>query len=357
MPGDIKYLPNAEFWSSQLYENDRRYFTQKTLPYNMSGSQLAIINNYGYMFGGDNITGSKIIKFNVSNPLSFIDDGYNLPDSLSGSQLAVIDDKIYLFGGADGNIATNKIFYCFTADPLTWFNSGATLPTATAHSSLIILDNFIYLFGGEDNSTPSDIIMRAPIANPLSWSNVGTLPTTLYGSQPAILNNKLYLFGGVESNYLNPSKVILSANRSNPLSWTRELKTLPKAVAYGQYITVGIFGYLFGGDISGTSIYRCVTTDASTWVDTGKKIPGHTTQSQIAIVDDIIYLFAGNGTTVIYKSGVIKKYNYTYNYNYYSNPLMPQVYNWNKSTVKNSTDDNDLFRLIGFPYWKTDFKL
>jgi N-acetylneuraminic acid mutarotase len=323
----------------------------------MASSQLAIIGDYGYLFGGDNITGSKILKFSVSDPFIFIDDGYNLPDSVYGSQLAVVGSKIYLFGGADDGVATNKIFYCFTSNPLVWFTAGSTLPVAIAHSSLVILDSYLYLFGGEDGSTPSDIIMRAPISNPLTWSVVGSLPTHLYGSQPAILNDKLYLFGGIESNYFNPSAIILSANRATPLIWTKEAKSLPQKTAFAQYITIGTFGYLFGGNISGTSIYRCTATDAVTWTNTGKKLPGHTNQSQIAIIDDAIYLFAGNGTTVIYKSGVIKKYNYTYNYNYHTNPLMPQVYNWNKASVKNATDDNDLFRIIGFPYWKTDFKI
>ncbi len=233
---------------------------------------------------------------------------------MAGSQLAIVNDVIYLFGGttdATLSSATDTIFSAPASNPLNWTNNGHLLPRKLHHSQVAVIGNNLYLFGGNEVNSASNVILTAPLSNPLSWTNTGsTLPDALYGSQLAILDGYVFLFGGL-LDPITSTPNIYSATLSHPLVWSVS-GLLPLPISYGQFATIGAQGYLFTPTNAATSftrIFRCNLTNPNAWVDTQSTLNSSVSQSHLAIVYDRIFLFGGNGTTVIMANNSVLKYN------------------------------------------------
>lgn len=330
-------LPNALDWST----------TKRVLSESTYDSHVAIVGNYVYLFGGK--FNNKIYRATLDNPADWKDTGARLPTALSGAQLAIIDGTIYLFGGNNGE-ATDTIYSASTSDPLTWTNHGSKLPRKLHNSQLGIINGFIYLFGGNEVNNSSDVIFRASVADPLTWVDTGArLPTPLYGSQIAIIGNNIYLYGGLLFPD-TPTANIYVAPTATPLTWTIPL-TLPYKISNGQFFTIGTRGYLVTPTVAPTSftrILRCELNSPLQWVDTLHTVPGAISQSQVAIIYDRIWLFGGNGSSVIFANNSLLKYKLG----------SAAVLNYGAitRTQYNSTPNPlDLFRVLGFPNWKTDY--
>lgn len=143
--------------------------TGRTLPTSLEKSQLAIIGDYIYLFGGDNPYSSSrensvnvIYRAPVSDPLTWTNTGRTLPGVLSQSQVAVIGDYVYLFGGNAPGF-TNVIYRAPVTDPLTWSNTGSVLPAALYGSQVAIIGSNVYLFGGVNGTPYTKVIFRAPL--------------------------------------------------------------------------------------------------------------------------------------------------------------------------------------------------
>lgn len=334
-------LPNPLDWAS----------TFSVLPTAIASSQLAILDGYAYLFGG---TDSNIIySASLNTPTNWVDTGARLPITLGGSQLAIIDGYVYLFGGQTGasaTTATDVILSAPVSNPLNWTNNGSLLPRKLSNSQLCIAGNNVYLFGGSEVNNPSNVILSAPIANPLAWTDTGArLPVPLYGSQLAIVDGYAYLLGG----QLTPSSatsIIYSASLVAPTVWNN-VGNLPYPAYFGQFCTIGQQGFLFtqaSAPTSGTRIFRCQLSNPTLWVDTLSTIPGTAHQSQLAIIYDRIWLFGGNGSSIIFANNSILKYKLD----------SAAVVNYGSITRTqfNSTPNPlNLFEVIGFPYWKTDY--
>jgi N-acetylneuraminic acid mutarotase len=334
-------LPNPLAWSP----------TRQVLPTYISDSQVAIVDGYLYLFGG---AGSNAILIaSVDNPTLWSNTGATLPTPLAGSQLAIINNTIYLFGGAtDGTLAspTANIYTAPVSNPLNWTNHGALLPAPLHHAQLGIAGNNLYLFGGNGVNAATNTIYTAPITNPLVWSNtLSVLPVPLYGSQLGIINNSLYLFGGLLSPN-SPTANIYSASISIPTSWSL-VGALPYPAAYGQFAIVGSQGFLFTPTVStasNTRILSCNLTTPAQWVDTNQTIKASLSQSQLAIVNDRLFLLGGNGNTAIMAN---------HQYLAYSLNGAPAVsYNYTTRTaVSEAPTELALFQVLGFPPWRTDY--
>lgn len=336
-------LPNALDWAS----------TFTVLPANVYDSQIAIINGTAYLFGG--INSNVIWAASLNTPTKWYDTGGRLPITLAGSQLAIIGQTIYLFGGTtDATLtsATDVILSAPLSNPLQWTNNGSLLPRKLSHSQMSVMGNNVYLFGGYESNNASNVIFSAPLSNPLLWSDTGsTLPIPLYGSQLAVNDGYAYLLGGLLTPQTSTA-AIYATNINSPTSWFLVGK-LPYQCFNGQYCTVGGNGYLFtqaNAPTSFTKIFRCdLDNFASSWVDTQSFVPGTVSQSQLAIIYDRIWLFGGNGSTIIFSNNSVLKYAL--------GDIAVLNYGSITRTQYQAAESNplNLFEVIGFPYWKTDY--
>lgn len=325
--------------------------TKKVLPDSVANSQLAIIDGYAYLFGGK--ISSRIYRANLNNPADWVDTGAQLPNPLYGSQLIIIGDTIYLFGGNDGS-ATDHIFSAPTSDPLTWTDHGSRLPDRIYNAQLFIVNGNLYLLGGYNATDAINTIFTSSFDDPLNWYNTGnTLPNNLYGSQVAIIGDYVYLLGGLLSVDIAVNH-IYSAPLINPIDWAI-VGSLPYAACNGQFFTVGNKGYLITPGVvstipksAGTRILSCDLESPTQWIDTLKMVPGEVSESQVAIIDDRIFLFGGSGSSVIFANSSELKYNFD----------TPSVVSYGfvtRTQYNNTSNKLDLFKVLGFPPWKTSY--
>jgi hypothetical protein len=284
--------------------------TGAALPVNLSASQLAIIGDSVYLFGGVNDTNPisrHILRALVNNPTSWSDTGNTLPGNLAGSQLAVIGNYVYIFGGE----MVNVVYKAPVSNPTSWSDTGATLPGILAGSQLAIIGDYVYLFGGWNGASAVKVIYRAPVSDPTSWSDTGsTLPGNLYDSQLAVIGDYVYLFGG--HNGSSTTNVIYKAPVSNPTSWSNTGSTLPGNLGYSQLAVIGDYVYLFGGFNTPSAvkvIYKAPVSNPTSWSDIGSTLPGNLYFSQLAVIGDYVYLFgghnsSGSSTNFIYRAGL-----------------------------------------------------
>lgn len=330
-------LPNPLIWDT----------TKKVLPSSVASSQVAIIDGYAYLFGGK--ISARIYRADINNPADWEDTGADLPTPLYGAQLAIINDTIYLFGGNDG-YSSDHIFIANVSDPLLWTDCGSLLPQPIQNSQVVIIDNMIHLLGGR-NTTILNNIFSASITDPLVWNDTGSvLPDKLYSSQVAIIGNNIYLFGG-QTSFGNPTSRIYSAPLNDPTNWNLT-GTLPYAICDGQFFSVGESGYLITpGVVStsiGTRILICDLSLPNQWVDTNFVVPGEVSESQLAIIYDRVFLFGGSGSSAIFANSSKLKYNF-------NNSAVIAYGNTTRTQYNNTPNKNDLFRVLGFPPWKTSY--
>jgi hypothetical protein len=334
-------LPNPLSWSN----------TRLTISEEMHSSQLAIVDGYIYLFGGSDGYGNKILRATVDNPADWEDTHATLPSNLYGSQAAVIDGYVYLFGGNNGS-ATNHIYSAPTSNPLNWTDRGALLPKKVFNSQLLVMDGYVYLFGGKGDGYVYNSILRSTVANPLSWTTSGTLPEAVYGSTLGIIygdsDGYICLYGGIGIDGYSMSK-IYSTPLSNLSSWSIA-GNLPYPISYGQFVTVGLYSFIFAAaNSNATSFTYILRTNGNPflWYDFGFKIPGTVVQSQLAIVNDRLFLFGGNANTTIYADNPYIKYNV-----FDPNAI---EYGTTTRTDFNAAPVNNRFKVIGIAPWKTTY--
>src|SRR3989344_1601998 len=242
-------------------------------------------------------TGANTILITARPPVlvneSWEDTGAVLPGPNRSSQLEIIGDYVYLFGGAtNGTSWLNTIYRAPTSNPTAWVDTGATLPTSLGWSQSAVIGDYVYLFGGFNGSAYTDAIYRAPVTDPTSWTSTGTtIPSALWASEIAIIGEYVYLFGGRLTN------TIYRAPVTDPTSWINTGATLPNSVlSHSQSVVVGDYVYLLGG-FNGSSylniIYRAPITDPTSWTNTEVTLPSDLGASQIALVDEYVYFFGG----------------------------------------------------------------
>lgn len=329
--------------------------TLRSMPDGVYNSQLAILDGYAYLFGGE--LSDIIWRADLNNPCDWFDSGGRLPSPLAGACLGIVDGYMYLIGGTnDGYLAVDTIYKASVADPLTWTNEGSKLPRTLRQSQLAILpDGYMYLFGGKEVNLATDVIFRASVTDPLTWEDtLARLPIKMYGSQLAFIGTNMYLLGGLlfEDAAL---ATIYQAPITTPLVWTA-FSSLPFPSAYGQYVSIGDHGYLYtasafvGSQPYHTRIYRCLLANPGTWTDTNKVVPGNISQSQLAIIYDRMFLLGGNGNSAIFACDQKHKYKL--------GAGTPSFFygDVTRTQYQAISDPVQKTILLGFPYWKTDYK-
>jgi len=338
-----------------LQDQRNWHIINKTLPVAVQDSQLAIISDFAYLFGG--LNSDIILRAELNNPATWEDSGGRLPTSLGGSQLAIVDGYIYLFGGIIDSDVSDSIYTAPIDNPLSWTDSGFTLPSPLRNSQLGIADGYIYLFGGATTSGATNTIFRASVDDPLVWVDTGdTLPDPIFGSHIGVIDNYFYLFGGTTDGY-SPIDSIYKSSVLDPTNFS-VAGSFPLGVWYGQFFTIGRDGYLIApaayADESGdtfpyvTKLFKCSLSDPTVWQDFST-IDGSSSQSQIAVIYDRLFLFGGNGSSLIFTTNLTLKYPI-------GDGSLSQIYgDITRTQYQSVSDPLDLIRVIGFPYWKTNY--
>lgn len=323
--------------------------TYQVLPESLYHSSLAVVDGYVYLFGG--CLTDKILRAPTNNPATWEDTGATLPTPLYGSHLAVVDGYIYLFGGNNGS-PTNHIYSASVEDPLTWTDLGALLPKRLCFAQLAIIDHFIYLFGGKSGNAATDSILKASTSTPTVWSDTGsTLLQKVYGSQLAIVDGYAYMYGGLIGPS-NPIDSIVAAPIDNPTFWFSAGNMTYKSYN-SQIAVVADTIYLFGPTIknnaptSQTRIMVAEKANPVAMIDSLKVIPGEASCSQLGIIYDRLFLFGGNGSTVIFAADNILKYKI-------DDPVAVTYGEVTRTEVE-ATPEIDRFTVLGMPPWKTDY--
>jgi len=322
----------------------------KVLPKPTYNSQLAVIDGYIYLFGGE--SDGYIYYAETNNPADWFQSNYTLPNNLSSSQLLIINNTIYLFGGNLGNgpdNGTSNIYSASVSNPFNWSHVG-NLPQSLWGSQLGLADGYILLLGGFTSSGATNNIYSAPINNPLTWTITNNiLPDSLYNSQVGIIDGYIYLFGGTTANNL-PTDFIYYASVNNPFSWTRANYALPYVMSNAQFVAIGNRGYLYGisTNTKHTNILYCNLSNPQYWYDSNYRINGIISNSQLAIIYDRIWLFGGNGSSIIFASDVMLK----------TNLYSPQEFaygNITRTQFNAATSVQQQFAIISFNPAKTDY--
>jgi hypothetical protein len=329
--------PNPLYWKE----------TRTTLPQAAASSQLAVIDEYYYLFGGKEF--ATIYSAPIGDPTVWTNVG-SLPTPIYSSQLSIIDGVIYLFGGNADGYTSKHIWSASTSSPTVWTDNGALLPSIIQDHQIFLTPSYIFLVGGRDEvdlssgfSTVKNTIYYAPLSNPLSWSILpATLPQPICCSQVACIGSNVYLFGGVSSNGAQTANIV-SANIYN-LSYWNVVNQLPYPIANGSFFTYGDgYGYIvspgevpYSPNAVGTRILKCSLSFPTQWADTGMTVPGNVSESSVlfTIENNIanVYLLGGNGNSAIYKT------DFGYNVKTTSDNVSNNILNWQNN--------------IGFPLWK-----
>lgn len=322
------------------------------LPNTLEDSSIVIIGDYLYAFGGK-LT-SSIFQASINDPAIWIDTGATLPKAIYGSSFAVVGETIYLFGGNDGYNPIDNIYSASISDPLVWTDHGHLLPIHLDYSSLGMYNGELYLFGGRKyDGSPIANIFTASTSSPLSWTDTGsTLPQAIYGSTIAQLAGFWYLFGG-QTSFTSCSNSICSAAINLPTTWNTA-GTLPYATAFSQFVSVGNDGYLIGPivsdgyDMGFTGILQGSINNPTYWIDTEQTVPASLSHSNLAIVDNQVWLFGGSGNLGVFACNQLVKFNI-------GNPVAIAYGNITE-TIFNETDNAvNPFQVLGLPIWKTDY--
>ncbi|HWB34242.1 MAG TPA: hypothetical protein VG753_02920 [Candidatus Paceibacterota bacterium] len=277
----------------------------KTTPFNADyGTNLAVVGDYIYSFGGGYIGNGKndqaIYRAPVSDPTNWVNTGKTIP--AAGIIMTLFNDgtTLYLYGGYDGYGNVQHIYTASVLDPLTWTDTGRFLPVpygelqspgiATSTSGALYFIGGYWNNGNSKYGATNLIITDAPSADPTNWANTMlTQPGTIRDSQIAAIGNNLYAFGG------QGDATIYTASTSNPMKWVSTGKSLPAKLEASQLAIVGNSMYLLGGQVGNpvANIYAASTSNPTVWVDTKKTLPAALMNSQLAIIGDSMYLFGG----------------------------------------------------------------
>lgn len=177
--------------------NEEILVPDTTLSISLTNCGSCIINNYIYLFGGNDENGNQlnsILKFNVADysnsllSLSLLESD----DSLSAT---AIEDNVYLFGGNN----SNKIYeFDSINETITLLNE--TLPTNIKNHQSILLDDNIYILGGKNGNQILDTIYKFDYNNKTISTLDFILPIVLSNFAIAVTDNYAYLFGGETTN-------------------------------------------------------------------------------------------------------------------------------------------------------------
>lgn len=159
--------PTSSIWRASI-STPTNWSLDGYLPYATSFSQFITVGDDGYLIGpmvGSNFTGfTPIISCYLGTPNIFTDTGQVVPGNLSHSQIAMIADRIWLFGGS----GESAIFACNQLLKYNYYDTVIQAYSILTRSLFPMIDNFTNPF--QALCFPwwkSDYSMSPPITPPV----------------------------------------------------------------------------------------------------------------------------------------------------------------------------------------------
>lgn len=340
-----------------LAENVQR--TRYVLPNSVDGASIFVYDGYVYLFGG--MESNKILRASINDPNIWVDTGATLPVKIYASSLVYnnMTNAVYLLGGCIGDgygTATDNVYYANLTNILAWSTASNILQEPLSHSKSLYLNNTFYLFGGKLSSGfPSKKVYRSSLNTVFGWIGSLDLPEPIHSTSYLIdeLNNRIYLFGGESTNSWSNKIYSTTLNLFFDLTI---VGTLPYNIAYSNSFIIGNTAYIYTHVSVGNNqlpfcrILKCPKNQLSSgWVESESYIENNALRSNLAILDDRIYLFGGFNSTNIQTCDQ-KIY-------YYYDDLNIAVYDQITTQVLKQISYNQIQLKLGFNNWSTNYSI
>ncbi len=310
-----------------------------SLPSALAYSQVAVISNRVWLFGGyvgsngdTSKTYSAVIKSNGT--LGVWSTGADLPGIMSRSQVVLTLNRVYLLGGspASTGVVQSSVYGASLTNDFTGAGWSTTidysLGCGSAHA--VVTKSRVYLLGGQTSSQSSTNTVTTSIINNSdgslgSWTDTGVpLPYTVFGGQAIVTSSRVYVLGGASHGVGNgkttPTNGALTATilpDGTLGTWSSIQVALPVTITAFQAAVIGNRLYVMGGFnlVNGvtpeirSSVYSIpINVDGTigssggwwTWT-TEASMPGPMMNSQLVVTSNRIYMLGGdniNGTPI-----------------------------------------------------------
>jgi N-acetylneuraminic acid mutarotase len=286
------------------------------LPGTLAYSQAVVTKNRVYLLGGHSgVNGVSTVytaPINTDGTLGTWTTGTSLPVAYSHSQVAVIKNRVYLFGG-DYSPTQPSLIHSTTINPDgtlgTWTAVGSFAGVDILGSQVIVTKNRVYLLGGHNSNGYSSSIYTTSINSDGTlgtWSSVANaLPIGLSSSQAVVTKNKVYLLGGEGVGYAQSAIYVAPINPDGTLgTWTTS-GNLPKLIGNSHAVVTKNRVYLLGGhnnsDGNLTTIYSApidIDGTLGAWTTSGNLLIG-IRGGQVIVVNNKIHLLGGENDSNI----------------------------------------------------------
>jgi len=339
--------------------------TKFTLPYPTDGASLLVLDGYIYLFGGKG--SNKILRSLINDPNKWIDTQATIPEQLYDSSLILNKELgyIYLVGGNISydcyHLPTKNVYRANITNPLVWETLVDRIPEAMSGMQIVYHGDNFYILGGKNSlgEYSTTVYLSNSLGDASQWNVF--FPYAIDNGLSycgCIINYKtdeLYLFGG-ETNLGWSNKIYSrSANLSNDLSNFELVGTLPYKISRPNIFIIGNTVYMYThvddniDELSFCKILKCSVDNLSDgWKECDTVIINGSFNSQLAIIDNRIYLFGGSGSTNIQTSN--QKIQYIYN------DINVVEYDFTLNDINQITDTKIVSNRLGYNYWITNYK-
>lgn len=250
-------------------------------------AQAAVTKNKIYLFGG--ASGSGVLNNTVQtaaidasgNIGAWSNSTLTMPSAMSNFQVAVTNNFLYLFAGVSTGNSTNFIYRTpidSNGDLGAWQTAG-TLPQGVSGHQVVLTTTRVYVIGGsiDGGVTATDKVHYAPIAEDGTigtWVAGPSLPFTLQHTRVAVTKGRVYLIGGHTGSTVVPNLIYGAVDTTGAIDEWVATTVLPGSVSSGNTIVTDNHVYYMGGtnanNLSGASgnIYKApIAADGSigTW--------------------------------------------------------------------------------------------
>lgn len=234
----------------------------KTIPAAKGFIVPIYISGSVYLYGGYNgsVWTNTIYTSSLNDPFTIGDSGKTLPSAVLLSNLRIINNNIYSFGG-DGSFVTSSIFTASVADPTTWMYAG-DMPIKISGHYIFPVGNKLYcVFGQDETGQYISSSFTASLSNPTVWGN-SNITTSVISfnnvAQGIIGGNTIYVYGGttIPGGFNNQNQSVFTASTSSPLNWGigAPSPTQTYYVSQDTLLSIGTLVYKIAGSSGASTI-------------------------------------------------------------------------------------------------------
>jgi hypothetical protein len=290
--------PTAPATTIPLPTHATAAFMPHDLPLALSRSSAVIDGSTVLVLGGLTSSGStaKVYRFDPATA-AVTQDG-QLASAVHDAAAASIGGKAVIFGGGDEThtVATVQVY-----GPPAGQSTGQ-LPSARSDLVATRASTHVYVLGGFDGTNLAADVLQTD--NGATFRSVARLPVPVRYPAVAAMGNIIYLFGGQTSSQAGNQTAAVQAI-DVAAGTARVIANLPQAMSEATaWVQQGAFIIAGGrqGAAAGSAIVRF---DPATGQTTALgSLPRPTADAPVAVINDVAYLFGGEGTSRL--TGIVK---------------------------------------------------